>query len=392
MKTQNWMKVLTICCGVLLAGGMSRADDAGITIQTFEYPGQITFNAQSSATNYQVQWAPSPDGPWTNTWSSLVNIPGSSFGVVTCAVPMCYRVKASFAPYLVVDVSGGPSATNYPVSYLADVPTGGWTDEYKTTKIVVRRIPAGTFMMGSPANELGYVSDETQHQVTLSQDFYIGVFQVTQKQWERVMGTWPSYFNNPDYRDARPVERVTYNDIRGASAGDNWPAANTVDAASFMGVLRTKTGKAFDLPTEAQWEYACRAGTTTALNNGSNLTNPYGDDPGMDQVGRHWYNGGSGYTQNGDTTVGTAKVGSYLANVWGLYDMHGNVWEWCLDWYGTYPGAVIDPRGASSGSIRVMRGGDWDAYPDGCQSAFRTQYFDPDPRNYNNGFRVALPQ
>jgi len=292
--------------------------------------------------------------------------------------------------YLVVDLSAGPSASSYPVTYLAAVPPGGWTDEYKTTKLVLRRIPAGTFTMGSPANELGRAAAEIQHQVTLTQSFYIGVFEVTQKQWERVMGTWPSDFTNVIYRDSRPVEQVSYNDIRGSSVGTNWPASSNVDTNFFMGRLRARTGKAFDLPTESQWEYAGRAGTTTALNSGKNLTNII-KCPNMAEVGRYWQNGGSsGGASGGNTSVGTAKAGSYLANQWGLYDMHGNVWELCLDWHGTYPGTVSDPKGAAPGSDRVFRGGSWGCNADYCRVAFR-HHDSPGDANHTVGFRAALP-
>jgi formylglycine-generating enzyme required for sulfatase activity len=283
--------------------------------------------------------------------------------------------------YLVVDLSGGPSASSYPVSYLSTVPDGGWTDEYKTTNMVFRRIPAGTFTMGSPTNELGRESawgDETQHQVTLMQPFYVGVFEVTQRQWERVMGTWPGYFNNVSYRDARPVERVSYNMIRGGNAGTNWPANANVDADSFMGRLRARTGKTFDLPTESQWEYAGRAGTTTALNSGKNLTNVE-TCPNMFEVGRYWYSGGSGYSQNGDTSGGTAKAGTYLPNAWGLYDIHGNVWEWCLDWYPGY-----------EGSYRVFRGGSWNYGASYCRVAHRGATSAGDAYDIM-GFRAAMP-
>ncbi len=283
--------------------------------------------------------------------------------------------------YLVVDLSAGPSASSYPVTTLTAIPAGGWTDEYKTTKLVFRRIPAGTFMMGSPVGELGreYAwGDETQHQVTLTQPFYVGVFEVTQTQWERVMGTWPSYFNNASYRDYRPVECVSYDMIRGSSDGAGWPSNSNVDADSFMGRLRARTGKAFDLPTESQWEYAGRAGTTTALNSGKNLTD-VNQCPNMSEVGRYWYNGGSGYTQNGDTSVATAKVGSYLPNAWGLYDIHGNVWEWCLDWFPGY-----------EGSYRVFRGGSWYSYAGSCRAAIRNRDY-PVNAYGNLGFRAALP-
>ena len=291
--------------------------------------------------------------------------------------------------YMVVDLSAWPAVTNFPVSYLDSVPFGGWSDEYKTTKLVLRRIPAGTFTMGSPINELGRDSNETQHSVTLTQPFYMGVFEVTQKQWERVMSNWPSYFTNSSRRQTRPVEQVSYNDIRGTGAGTNWPANGNVDANSFMGLMRSKTGLIFDLPTEAQWEHACRAGATNALNSGYNLTNTE-NDARMAEVGRYWYNGGSNYTANGDTSQGTAKVGSYLPNAWGLFDMHGNAWEWCLDWYGAYSTTETDPKGVVSGSNSVVRGGSLYSYAYGCRSACRGIIF-PGYRGFNFGFRVSLP-
>ena len=288
--------------------------------------------------------------------------------------------------YLVVDLSAGSSASSYPVSYLEALPDPV-PDEYKSSKLVLRRIPAGSFTMGSPTDELGRSSNETQHEVTLTQDVYIGVFEITQRQWELVTGSKPSYFNNATYYQTRPVETVSYNDIRGSSAGAGWPGSGAVDAASFIGKLRDRTGLTLDLPTESQWEYACRAGTTTALNSGVNLTNTWGDTR-MDAVGRYWYNGGLGYSSGGDTSGGSAKVGSYLPNQWGLYDMHGNVWEWCLDWYGTYPGAVSDPAGAASGSHRVTRGGGWSDDAEFCRSAIR-HVGSPSSRGSIIGLRVC---
>ena len=252
-------------------------------------------------------------------------------------------------PYLVIDLSGGSSATSYPVRYSATAPELS-SDTCRTTELWLRRIPAGTFTMGSPEDELGRYSGETQHQVTLTQDYYIGVFEVTQKQYELVMGSNPSTYKG----DTRPVERVSYNTIRGSTKGAQWPSSSAVDATSFMGKIRSRTGLTFDLPTEAQWEYACRAGTTTALNSGKNLTATK-SCPNVAEVGRYRYNqddgkGGSKHT----------KVGSYLPNAWGLYDMHGNVWEWCLDWYDSYSTtSASDPVGAGAGSDRVLRGGYW---------------------------------
>lgn len=336
--------------------------------------------------------------PWSNaTPAGLV----FSNAAGACELPVdgpkrFYRFAAdrptATGDYLVVDISGGPTAETWPVSYLDAVPPGGWADEYKTTKLVLRRIPAGTFTMGSPASELGRIIYEPQHAVTLTMGFYIGVFEVTQKQWERVMGTWPSWFTNASYRETRPVERVSYYEIRENPANSDdpavyWPSNDLVNADSFMGKLRAKTGQAFDLPTEAQWEYACRAGTTNALNSGFDLTNTAADVH-MDAVGRYWYNGGSGSSANGDASVGSAKVGSYQANAWGLHDMHGNVWEWCLDWYENAPAGALDPPGAVSGSYRVSRGGSWLSYARNCRSAYRN-YATPDGRNNLLGFRLV---
>ena len=293
--------------------------------------------------------------------------------------------------YLVIDLSGGAGAASYPVSYLSDVPSGGWTDEHKTEKLVLRRIANGTFTMGSPSGEVGRYNDETRHEVTISRPFYMGVFEVTQRQWELVMGTRPSWFSNSSCYATRPVEKVSYNDIRGSSEGAKWPSANTVDSTSFMGRIRARTGLTFDLPTEAQWEYACRAGTGTALNSGKDLTST-GRDPAMDEVGRYEYNfpsGGTDFSSSSGLTAGTAAVGSYAPNAWGLYDMHGNVREWCADRYGMYGGDATDPAGAASGSYRVMRGGSWFNYAQSCRSAYRGIISPSYANNNYYGFRLC---
>jgi len=271
--------------------------------------------------------------------------------------------------------------------------------ENMTTNLVLRRIPAGSFTMGSPTGELGRdPADEDQHGVTLTKGFYIGIFEVTQRQWEMVMGSAnpPSFFNNSLYAATRPVEKVTYNTIRGSSLGAGWPASDSVDATSFMGVLRAKTGHTFDLPTDAQWEYACRAGATTSLNNGYNLTNNT-SDANLNLLARYRANNGyiNGVTvpdQSCGDTNGTARVGSYLPNAWGLYDMHGNVWEWCVDYYTNHLGAasVIDPVGPqlTSGN-RVCHGSCWNEASVQNRSAIRIPV--PPGSPYNNlGFRASV--
>ena len=315
-------------------------------------------------------------GPYHIVWDSANDWPeghSSKFTVTATA-----EVKETTPLYLVVNLNMGavtPSTTGPDLS----------DDTCRTTELWLRRIPKGTFIMGSPEGEVGRYSNETQHQVTLTEDFYIGVFEITQKQYSLIYGSNPS----SNKGDTRPVEQVSYNDIRGTGStlGAGWPTyGHAVDEDSFLGKLRAKTGQTFDLPTEAQWEYACRAGTTTALNTGKNLTSTYWDSA-MDEAGRYNYNhndGKGGYSEH-------TKVGSYLPNAWGLYDMHGNVIEWCLDLYsGLGSSAVTDPKGPNSGSYRVFRGGGWNAggarY---CRSAFRSNS-DPSSFSSNFGFRVVL--
>lgn len=299
----------------------------------------------TSAGTHRVTWSPTADGISIVSTNILVTV-------------SLLRVADSSKPnlYYVIDLSGGPDAVNYPITTLSSEPEGGvWSDEYKTTKLVLRKIEPGTFMMG------GSVS------TTISQPFYIGVFEVTQKQWQLVMGRNPSYYKG----DMRPVEHVLYTDIRGSSAGAGWPASSQVDGTSFLGKLRAKTGlDTFDLPTEAQWEYACRAGTTSDYNNGGNTV----DD--LKTLGRYYNSqtdGRGGYSQH-------TTVGSYAPNAWGLYDMHGNVWEWCLDWYGTLAGGA-DPKGVTSGSYRVQRGGSWNIAASRCTSSYRSNLHPSDGNN-----------
>ena len=251
--------------------------------------------------------------------------------------------------YYVVDLSGGPTAEHYPVTTLTAPPSTTWSDEYKTPG----EIPT--------------------HDARITKPFYIGVFEVTAAQWELVM----SSAANPDATDKRAKNYVSYNDIRGASAGAGWPSSSAVDATSFLGKLRDKSGIDFDLPTEAQWEYACRAGTTSKYNNGGDT------EADLATLGR--YRGNSNDGRGGYSDVTT--VGSYSPNAWGLYDMHGNVWEWCLDWYrGSFTGA--DPVGAASGSYRVIRGGSYYYGAGDCTSSYCYNYY-PSNSYSINGFRLV---
>ena len=226
-------------------------------------------------------------------------------------------------------------------------------------------IPKGTFMMGAPESEEGRKENETQHEVTISQDYYLGVTEVTQGQYEKVMGTNPSRFQKHVIRKSDslmyPVEQVSWEDA--------------VEFCKKLSDLpeEKKAGRVYRLPTEAEWEYACRAGSKTTYSFGES----------SESLGDYaWFAGNSNRQPN--------PVGEKKPNAWGLYDMHGNVFEWCSDWYGEYPnGAVNDPTGPRKGSDRVLRGGgllDDGAY---CRAASRCSVT---PLTYTNdfGFRVAL--
>jgi len=240
-------------------------------------------------------------------------------------------------------------------------------------------IPAGTFTQGSPASEMGHSSEETQRQVTISRGFYMGKYEVTQEQYQAVMGVNPSLFIGSNH----PVEIVTWFDavefcnrlsvIEGLTPAytitGRTPATGYPIYAATVTVNWNANG--YRLPTEAEWEYACRAGTTTAYNTGASIT--------------------TSQANISNTLERTTVVGSYAPNAWGLYDMHGNVLEWCWDWYGTYAsGAQTDPRGADSGAIRVLRGGSWDNSAWYSRSATRI-HSPPINRNNRIGFRLVRP-
>jgi len=259
-----------------------------------------------------------------------------------------------------------------------------------------RWCPAGTFTMGSPESEEGQYDGETQHQVTLSRGFWMLETPVTQAMWDSVMDNNPS-----DLKGVMlPVGRVTWEDCQEYITKLNAHLAGTpgVHLAGTPG-----SGYRFSLPTEAQWEYACRAGTMTATYAGEMKILGANNAPILDAIA--WYGGNSsvGYTgsKGYDTKdwpdkqypggmAGTRDVYGKTPNAWGLYDMHGNVWEWCSDWYGTYPGgAVTDPTGASSGSERVLRGGSWFSCARDCRSANRG-FNKPSVRGSNFGVRLSL--
>jgi len=268
-----------------------------------------------------------------------------------------YRVVENtpgYATYMIVDLSGGPDATVYPVSYTNAVPDLLTDSAYKTNKMVFRLIPGGSNITGFPEDvpRGQYTPYIPLGTMTLTRPHYMGVFEVTQDQYALVMNTNPSPSNR--LGATRPVQDVTYNDIRGSAAqgGGGWPSNSEVYTNSFMGRLRRKTGyEEFDLPTAGQFEFATRAGTTALFYNGFNDPTNTTDFSGITNIARCCGNQLStwgGYTY-------AASVGSYLPNAWGLYDMTGNLSEHCLDWGGRNSGT--DPVGPQSGTSRTVRGG-----------------------------------
>ena len=223
----------------------------------------------------------------------------------------------------------------------------------KDVKLEMVLVPAGKFKMGSPASEKERSDNETQHEVTLTTPFYMGKYEVTQEQYEAVMGNNPSAF---DKGAKLPVTDVSWEDCQ-----------------EFIKKLNAKTNGGYRLPSEAEWEYACRAGTTTAYSFGDNITAKDAN-----------YN-------IGVKIVKPVAVGNYKPNAFGLYDMHGNVWEWCKDWYGNYQaGAVTDLKGPAKGEGHVLRGGSFISDVSLARSSNRNDYIlTPTFRIYYEGFRLA---
>lgn len=229
----------------------------------------------------------------------------------TCLIALlalvAHAVTADADRYCIVDLSGGQYSSYYPVSYTNEIPCGHWSDDYKAEKLVLRKIEPTEFMF------------DGTNEVAITKPYYIGVFELTARQFELITGFVASNAQG----DTFPAADVLWSEVRGDPQVYNWPSRLDVDADSIAGRLQARTGLAFDLPTEVQWECACLAGSTNGYCDGisseADLVN-YARVAGnlLDKRGR-------GYS--------TAAVGSFKPNAWGLYDMHGNVFEWCLDDY-----------------------------------------------------------
>ena len=353
--------------------------------------------------NHTIQWRPDL------SWPDHKIADGGARAVVTA------WALDNTPDYMVVDISASaqPNTQKYypSVEFLPGGLLGN--DDYRTTKLVMRKIMAKdiTWTMGSTALESlnRNATREATHQVTLENNYYIGVFEVTQDQWALIQTDrpTPAYYNNASYRSMRPVEQVSYNEIRNAANSGtantayDWP--NDPNPGSFLGILRTKTGIDFDLPSEAQWEFAARAGNgSTKWGDGSGIVNT-DTDGNLNSLGRYQRNGGkpgsSDPAASADASSATAIVGSYSPNDWGLYDMHGNVWEWCLDWreddITSFNGRVnidsSDPSktlSGATGASRAGRGGAWNAGAGYCRPAYRDADDPSSQRLKIYGFRV----
>lgn len=266
---------------------------------------------------------------------------------------------------------GGKTSWSFDVSETKD-----FTETVSGIPIEMVFIRGGTFTMGSPTSEAERGNDETQHQVTVS-DFYMGKYEVTFEQYDAFCtATGRTKPGDAGWgRGKRPVINVSW-----------------VDATAYCEWLSRQTGKIYRLPTEAEWEYACRAATsTTEATRSVEVYAPFNTGNCL-STSQANYDGNYPYgsCRKGEYRQKTLPVGSFSANAWGLYDMHGNVWEWCSDWYGDYStGAQTNPKGAASGSCRVRRGGSWIISARHCRSAYRN-YYDPSHSSYNLGFRLVV--
>ena len=370
MKKINLSITIGILLTGLLVGGIAFAPDSlgfnSVTSDgTLEAPkltvyidgNEVTllWTRVDGATDYVVHYAQYPyDNPDT-----IKTIVGHHF-IAT------YELSPGSAYHIAVIAckDSGSDCSDYSNIHTVNIPL---VSTYKNSLgQEFKLIPAGTFTMGSPPNDnpldFSFPEEKPQHQVTLTQPFYLQTTEVTQAQWESVMGKNPSHF-----RDCStcPVETVSWNDVQ-----------------SYIAKMNKRGEGTYSLPTEAQWEYAVRAGSTTELYNGAITSEyPYCDyDPNQDAIA--WVCNNSGDK--------THPVAQKTPNAWGLYDMLGNVWEWSQDWYDSKyytSSAVTDPTGPSSGVWRVLRGGGWATDVSGCRSACRLSQF-PETRIAMIGFRL----
>jgi len=399
MKTTLWTRAGVIAAALMLCASLAHAQGDELLV-------------------YQVQAAQLPGTARVDVWYKLHTVDGDP---VMVTLSMSTDAGTSY-PYLCQSVTGdvGPGVlpgTDRRIVWDAGADFPGFSSTTCRLRVTADDganlddfvyVAPGTFTMGSPADEPGhdYWGDETQHQVTLTHGVYVQTTEVTNQQYMELAqwaydhgyatatsaslrdnldgstqilktlgsGDYEISFSNgvfscinPDH----PVQTVTW---YGSVAYCDWLSLQQGLPRAYNHATwqcnggNPYTAAGYRLSTEAEWEYACRAGSTTAFANGP-ITDLYCNDPNLDEMG--WYCGNTGGWPDG----WTHPVAQKLPNARGLYDMHGNVWEWCNDWWGDYGGAVTDPVGPETGYSRVVRGGDWDFYAQSCRSAYRDYYY-----------------
>ena len=345
-------------------------------------------------------------------WNPYFSWPDQRFGAGVVSVRMTAWALDNTPDYMVVDISAAAQPDTQRYYPAVDFLPGGilGNPDYRTTSIVLRKIMAKDveWTMGSTtAEKARNAAYEATHKVTLTNNYYFGVFPVTQSQWGEIATNSASKANFTADASMRPMEKVSYNEIRNthntSSDATSVPAGSlgvTPSSDSFLGLLRVKTGIDFDLPSEAQWEYAARAGHGSGYwNDGSDIKNS-DVDSNFDRLGR--YRGNGGNTDMTGTLMptegGTQVVGFYDQNDWGIYDTCGNTWEWCLDWFeedisehngkaNINPADMSKTLSGNSGEFRVFRGGSWNAKAGVCRPANRNRN-KPAQRDVVFGFRV----
>ena len=342
------------------------------------YVNPVGFNGDTGLTVFMAHLSgdgadgPVKPGRHTITWDSKADL-NDYFATRNFKVQIYAGLKLS--RYIVIDISGGPEAETYPIRHSVAGPDLS-DDTCRTAEIWMRLVPPSVFMMGSRDDEVGRGDDETLHKVTLTKPYYMGVFEITRRQWDLVKDDTLAFQTNDGVDSSMPVRNVAYDALKCAHKNDYYGSykihlgMDEVSADSFLGRLRSKTRCAgFDLPTEAQWENACRLGVLSAKYDGRGLTGVTGDD-GLELLCH--------YVMNSGGTV--AKVGSYQANAYGLYDMLGNVREMCREkaFYSYGTESVIDPAYywtlEYGYNYLIVRGGGKDSPARECRAACRSKF------------------
>ena len=330
-----------------------------------------------------------PAGNRAITWEARKSWPDKRFNDGIVSVKLTAWAADNPPDVMDIDLENKTVAYYQSVDFL---PQGGLTNDiYRTTHLVMKKVRAAgqTFTMGSPPDESQWRNtSEVQHRVSLTNDYYLAIYETTRKQFATMgctvaatYGAQDTPYTGDDPEQA-PIGRILYNNLRGAvTDGIDWPTTGSA-VGGYLATIRTATGLDLDLPTEAQWEFACRARTTTAIYTGKDNASEWNN---TDVEPLAWFTGTSGNKVH--------AVGGKKPNDWGFYDMYGNVREWCLDWSGAYDTSdspTVDPKGPTSGSYRVIRSSYYYNGAKGMRSAFRESQA-PGTADTTYGFRLCLP-